>query len=212
MVELIISMVLLGLISVVMAGSLRFGARVWDAGAERGEWINRTEITQNFLRQHIGQASASRPADEAADEEDAFADEMEQTFSGAPNRLRFVAPGPAQAGVAGFSRFELFVSEEGEEADLVLSIGLGEAAETGAADVDSSDARVLIEDIEAAAFRYFGAIEEGREPDWHDEWTDPGRVPSLVALQVSFPEGDRRVWPELVIAPRLGAASAREPG
>ena len=86
-------------------------------------------------------------------------------------------------------------------ASLVLSIGLGDVAESG----EAADRRVLIEGIETAAFRYYGALEEGREPDWHDEWTDPERLPALVALRVSFPEGDRRPWPELVIALRLGA-------
>lgn len=201
LVELLVSIALLGLISVAMAGSLRFGARVWDTGAERGEWLNRAEITQNFLRQHIGQAATERPADDAAEEPDAFADAPEQAFRGAPDHLRFVAPAPVQAGVGGFSRFDLFVSGDVESRALVLSIGLGELAET--------DERVLIEDIETAAFRYYGALEEGREPDWHDEWTDPERLPALVALRVSFPEGDRRPWPELVIALRLGAAPAR---
>lgn len=208
LVELLVSMALLGLISVAMAGSLRFGARVWDTGAERGEWINRAEITQNFLRRHIGQAAAARPAGrgtrtrEARDQApDAFNDAPEQAFSGASDRLRFVAPAPVQAGIGGFSRFDVFVSGGVESRSLVLSIGLGDVAESG----EAADRRVLIEGIETAAFRYYGALEEGREPDWHDEWTDPERLPALVALRVSFPEGDRRPWPELVIALRLGA-------
>ena len=219
LVELLVSIALLGLISVAMAGSLRFGARVWDTGAARGEWLNRAEITQNFLRQHIGQAAAPRPRDSRAvapealaEAPDAFADEPEQTFGGASDRLRFTAPAPVQAGVGGFSRFELFLSDEGEGSDLVLSIRLGEVGESDAAAPETSDARVLIEGIEAAAFRYYGALEEDREADWHDEWTEPDRLPALVALRVTFPDGDRRVWPELVIALRLGAAAAaREP-
>ena len=219
LVELLVSIALLGLISVAMAGSLRFGARVWDTGADRGEWINRAEITQNFLRRHLGQAARPRSgrrgavAPEAraqgpaalAQEPDAFNDAPEQAFSGAPDRLRFVAPAPVQAGVGGFSRFDVFVSGDVESRSLVLSIDLGGAAESGEAAPETSDARVLIEGIEAVAFRYYGALEEGREPDWHDEWTDPERLPALVALRVSFPEGDRRPWPELVIALRLGA-------
>lgn len=210
LVELLVSIALLGLISVAMAGSLRFGARVWDTGADRGEWINRAEITQNFLRRHLGQAATPRGAvalEARAQEPDAFADPSEQAFSGAPDRLRFVAPAPVQAGVGGFSRFEIFVSGDAESRDLVLSINLGEVAESGEAAPETSDARVLIDDIESAAFRYYGALEEGREADWHDEWTDPDRLPALVALQVSFPEGDRRPWPELVIALRLGASA-----
>ncbi len=208
LVELLVSIALLGLISVAMAGSLRFGARVWDTGADRGEWINRAEITQNFLRRHISQAATPRAQGPAAlaQEPDAFNDAPEPAFSGAPDRLRFVAPAPVQAGVGGFSRFELFISGDAESRRLVLSIELGDPGEAAP---ETSDARVLIDDIESAAFRYYGALEEGREADWHDEWTDPDRLPALVALQVSFPEGDRRPWPELVIALRLGAAPRR---
>jgi hypothetical protein len=210
---------LLGLISVAMAGSLRFGARVWDTGADRGEWINRAEITQNFLRQHIGQVAAPRGAAVRAaraqapevptEAPDTFADAQDPGFSGAPERLRFVAPAPIQAGVGGFSRFELYVRGGGERRDLVLSIDLSEAAENGQGAPEETDARVLIEGIEAASFSYYGALEAGRNPDWHDEWTDPAHLPTLVALQVTFPEGDRRPWPELVIALRLGAAAVR---
>ena len=214
LVELLVSIALLGLISVAMAGSLRFGARVWDTGAARGEWLNRAEITQNFLRQHIGQAAPPRSggrggvAPEAlAEAPDAFADEPEQAFSGAPGRLRFVAPAPVQAGVGGFSRFDLFVNGGVESRALVLSISLGEVAESAETALETSDARVLIEGIEAAAFRYYGTLEGDREADWHDEWSDPERLPALVALRVSFPEDDRRVWPELVIALRLGGSS-----
>ncbi len=209
LVELLVSIALLGLISVAMAGSLRFGARVWETGADRGEWINRAEITQNFLRRHISQAATARSAGRGTETPEAFADASEQAFSGAPDRLRFVAPAPVQAGVGGFSRFNFFVSGDVENRRLVLSIELGDVAETGVAAPETSDVRVLIEGIETAAFRYYGALEEGREPDWHVEWTDPERLPALVALRVSFPEGDRRPWPELVIALRLGAAPRR---
>lgn len=219
LVELLVSVALLGLISVAMAGSLRFGARVWDRGAERGEWINRAEITQNFLRQHIGQAitplGAAVPAARArapavpTEAPDAFADARDQRFSGAPERLRFVAPAPIQAGVGGFSRFDLYVRGGGERRDLVLSIDLSEAVEAGQGSREETDTRVLIEGIEAASFSYYGALDAGRKPGWHDEWTDPARLPTLVALQVTFPEGDRRPWPELVIALRLGAAAVR---
>ncbi len=211
LVELLVSVVLLGLISVAMAGSLRFGARVWDTGAERGEWINRAEITQNFLRQHIGQVAAARAQAPVvpAEAPDPFADAQDDGFSGEPERLRFVAPAPIQAGVGGFSRFDLYVRGGGERRDLVLSIDLSEAAEAGQGAPEETDTRVLIKGIEAASFSYYGALEAGREPDWHDEWTDPAHLPTLVALQVSFPEGDRRPWPELVIALRLGAAAAR---
>ena len=41
------------------------------------------------------------------------------------------------------------------------------------------------------------------EPFWHETWIDRPAPPALVRIRVKFPAGDRRVWPELIVAPRI---------
>ena len=57
LVELLVAITLLGLIAVALSGALRFGARVWDVGTERGAQSSRVEAAQNFLRRRIAEAN-----------------------------------------------------------------------------------------------------------------------------------------------------------
>ncbi|MCH8167516.1 MAG: hypothetical protein IIC03_06255, partial [Proteobacteria bacterium] len=69
--------------------------------------------------------------------------------------------------------------------------------------------RVLIEGIEEAKFGYYGAARAGAEAEWRERWDGAGGLPALIALEVAFPAGDPRSWPELVVAPRYGAGGWR---
>jgi hypothetical protein len=47
------------------------------------------------------------------------------------------------------------------------------------------------------------------EAEWRESWDGADGLPALIALEVVFPAGDPRSWPELMVAPRL-AATARD--
>ncbi len=59
--------------------------------------------------------------------------------------------------------------------------------------------------IEAAKFGYYGAERAGAEAEWRERWDVADRLPALIVLEVAFPAGDSRSWPDLVVAPRLAA-------
>ena len=54
-------------------------------------------------------------------------------------------------------------------------------------------------------FRYFGSPRDGGAAVWQDEWIMRTTPPELVAISVTFPKGDRRAWPLLVIHPGIDA-------
>ena len=54
-----------------------------------------------------------------------------------------------------------------------------------------------------------GVIEGGDAADWQRVWRDRTRLPALVRLAIDFPDGDRRFWPDLVVAPRIDAVAER---
>jgi general secretion pathway protein J len=62
---------------------------------------------------------------------------------------------------------------------------------------------VLLDRLVNAEFSYFGGGDEEVKPRWRDRWRDASKLPLLVRVQVTFPPGDRRRWPELVIAPAI---------
>ena len=55
------------------------------------------------------------------------------------------------------------------------------------------------------SFSYFGKRRVDKAPAWHDAWAAEPALPLLVSLKVRFRSGDTRLWPDLVIAPRITA-------
>lgn len=208
LVELLVALTLLGLVSVVLFGGLRFGTRAWEAGNARAERLAEVQAVQAVLRQRIVQAVLP----ENVGAESAFSDSP-ANFAGERDSLRFVALVPSRVGVGGFYLFELSVADDGDEARLELAWRLFRPDEPGDLDDEPEPGlggrRALIEGIEEAKFGYYGAENVGVEAEWRESWDGADSLPALIAIEVVFPDGDPRSWPELMVAPRL-AATARD--
>ncbi len=192
LVELLVVLALLGLTSLAMVGALRFGLRAWDTGERRVEQLNRIQAVQGFLRQRIHQAL---PTPRRADRT-----EPATTFAGTMEELRFTAPLPAHLGVGGLHVFALRLDQDGDGRRMVLDWRLDRPEESES--IEATGTAKLLDDVESMTLGYFGASRDGADPDWHDDadWTTG--LPDLVRLRVTFPAGDDRHWPELVVAPK----------
>jgi len=60
---------------------------------------------------------------------------------------------------------------------------------------------MLLADVAAVEFAYFGRDAENRRPAWHAEWHDRPALPVLVRMRIAFNDG--RQSPDLIVAPRL---------
>ncbi|HVJ51944.1 MAG TPA: prepilin-type N-terminal cleavage/methylation domain-containing protein [Aliidongia sp.] len=73
---------------------------------------------------------------------------------------------------------------------------------TGGKETDT----VLLDHVEQLNLSYWGGQDNGgagaQSLGWITEWTT-SFVPPLIKLQVKFPDGDRRHWPDIVVAPLL---------
>jgi hypothetical protein len=70
---------------------------------------------------------------------------------------------------------------------------------------DDENVVVLVENIADVSFGFFGAADADRngDPRWRDRWENMPGLPLLVRINVTFPDGDGRIWPELVVAPMI---------
>ena len=66
---------------------------------------------------------------------------------------------------------------------------------------------VLLEGIEDASIEVRTIDEEGKPGRWQDEWSVSAQLPPQVRVRVRFRD-ERRHWPDMVVALRLGAAYA----
>ena len=200
LVELLIALTLVGMLSVMLVGGLRFGTRVWETGHERSESFAEIEAVHGFLRRQLSQARLSA---QAARSPDAPAD-----FAGAAARVRFTGTLSAYVGVGGLYRFELAPVERAEGKVLQLAWQIYRPDRSEWFD-ENAARRDLIEGIEAVRLRYFGTPEGAADPQWHDAWDSVTALPALVRLELDFPSHDRRTWPELTVAPLAATGPQR---
>ena len=69
---------------------------------------------------------------------------------------------------------------------------------TGAERGKETTAR-LMENVTTIEFAYFGTPDARRPAQWWDSWDGTKGLPTLVRLRLSFPQGDRRRWPDLIV-------------
>jgi general secretion pathway protein J len=195
LVELLVGLSLLGLISLLLFGGLRFGLRAWEAGSARLAQSDEIEAVQNLLRRELAEA---QPVTLGLPEED-----PPVLFQGSGEALLFVAPLPSHRGIGGSHVFTLAVEGEGGDAQLMLRWHLFRADVAGQPLFDPKDSSPLLTGIDAIALSYFGRTAPDAPPQWLGRWDGSLGLPELVRIQVLFPPGDRRHWPDLVVAPRL---------
>ena len=195
LVELLIAMTLLALIVAALFGGLRLGARAWEAGAQRNSDLARLEVVQGLLRRQLSRAY---PIALTGSERG-----RRIVFEGDPTAVTFIAPAPAQIGLGGLYQMNLAVAEDEGNKRLVLTWQLSGAEEERLTESPGVETTVLIDRMAAIELSYFGPPDLRDEPRWFDRWDDAARLPSLVRIRIEFPTGDRRYWPELIVAPML---------
>jgi general secretion pathway protein J len=201
LVELLVGLTLFALMSVLMFGGLRLGLRAWESGGERIDEAAQVELVQSLLRGRLSQARLPRfmgPQDEDRNTLSAF--------NGTVDAMSFVAPLPIHSGNGGFGGFAVFLLTErqaGERASMELAWKIFRPDVFDRADFEPDEERVLLDDIAGTELAYYGQFDASRPPAWLDQWDGALGLPQLIRVRVSFPPGDRRRWPDLVVAPRL---------
>jgi general secretion pathway protein J len=195
LIELLVAITLLGVLMAALFGALRLGTRVWETGEAQLDASARVQVVQDFLRQQLGQTV---PMAGLADSGRASGTML---FVGTSAWLRFVSMLPEHLG-AGARILELALSEParaGGPADLVIRIQPFDLTGNDESTSDDEE-RVLIEGIESLEIGYFGSPNPNAKAVWWQQWQDQRELPRLIRVRVGFPPGDRRIWPELIVA------------
>lgn len=190
LLELLISMTLLALLSLLLFGGLRFGARAWERSEAHSTGMDEVRVVQGLLRHEIEQAY---PLFVTADPVNPFVD-----FSGSEAGMNFLAPAPQAMSGVGRARIVLEREADGRNVQLVMRA----RSELSRQDSNTRE-EPLLRNLASVRFAYFGADAPGAVPVWHDRWANVQTMPDLVRVDVKFLKGDARVWPELVVATQI---------
>jgi general secretion pathway protein J len=197
LLELLVAMTLLALLAGLLFGGLSFGVRVWEKGDAELEKLAELQIAQGLIRRVISRALLSDLP--RGENEDAA------IFEGTADGLLFVGPAPAQSLPGGFYRLSLRGDDVEGKRRLVMTWRLPVPDDKGPRADEDENLVVLVDGVADVTFAYFGAGDEDGEPGWRDRWEGVLGLPRLVRIDVTFRDGDARVWPKLIAAPMVAA-------
>jgi general secretion pathway protein J len=183
LVETLASLAVLALLSLLLTAGMQYGRiRLTRLDAEStGESI---EAAQDALRARLrdvfptGGFTGATPVVE---------------FDGDADRVAFMAPPPAAEAPSALRHYTLLLSPSG---DLTLN-----SISDVAADASQTERVVLLRGVSSLHLDYFGATAADGQTAWRQHWAQQSSLPRLVRMRLEFPQGDRRVWPTLLVAP-----------
>ena len=200
-----VALTLLGLVLAIIFGELRFATRAWDAADAKLDRNGELLSVHSFLRQRMQQIHV-RPQNVTQDEDDSPV-----IFDGNSRSMEFLGIMPANISLGGFYAISLSskIGEDGN--DLFISWRPFDEDGTRIVANTRDNSRILLRSVRDIRFSYFGQTSENAAPQWWDIWPARDAAPSLIRLEISFEDGDRRSWPELVVAPAAATAVLRLP-
>ena len=197
LIEVVIATTLLALALAIAFGTLRSASRATaraEAAAQREE---RLRAAQSFLRTQLSSALAV-PFE--FDGESGAA-----TFLRAsPGKLEYVGtmPGYLARGGAYLQTIELVRGADGQQ----LRFQHQQLTSDGAMEAEREPV-VLLDGIAEGSIEVRTIDEQGKPGRWQDRWQVSAQLPPQVRVRLRFRD-ERRDWPEMVVALRLGAAYA----
>jgi len=201
LVELLIAMTLLALIVLILFDALHLASRAWDDNGFAEGRVSETTMAREWIRRQLTQAQpitlrteTGRPA---------------LAFDGEPHAVTFIGAIPAHLNGGGLSWIRLRLVDSADGRQLVMD---RERYQRDFEPELGQEPRVLIEDIAAANFEYFGSPTPNEPATWHDQWTEIGYLPSLVRLELRFSSERDQPWPVLIAAPMIDGSRRAEHG
>jgi general secretion pathway protein J len=194
LIELLVAIALIGLLSVVLFGGLRFGVRATERTTAAADHSSQLALAFGVLQSQLGNAQPFPASPEPQNHQ--------IIFDGLPTQLEAITTAPSFLAAGGFFRLRLAAIGDSGQVRLVSEWGNPprRGQNTSEATLQPS---ILLEHMRAIRFAYFGKTDPEDPDDWHDEWQTVTTLPKMIRLRVQFSDG----WqaPDLIVAPRLAA-------
>lgn len=199
LVEILVAMALVGLLSTLVVGGLRFGAQAWTKAGQRSADAADIDAVRNVVRRAIVSAFPAFASSDLADRSVAF--------DGDRASLALVAPLPVaiEAGVSARQRF--FVAQNGRAPALFMGWRLDLPSSDESAPLPENMV-LLLDHVRAAHFGYFGQSDEMQERGWQESWTGRRFLPELVRVHIERDDPMLPPWPDFVAGPMASSTPA----
>jgi general secretion pathway protein J len=184
LLELLVTLVVLGLLMVTLTEGLRIGLQAWALEGRIGGRASGLETADRALRQLIGQAWPGEPRSQ------------DDGFTGTPHAVSFTTTLPEGLG-APFTH----------QAKVTLMVAAGHRLELQwsphyrrwIVQPPPPSAVVLLDGVQQLDLGFWQPALPPQQGRWLTVWTSP-TLPPLVRVRIVFPPGDARHWPDIVVA------------
>ena len=200
LLELLISLSIMGLILLIVFGALRIGSRAWEKGERDVEAHQRARIVLDLLKQQLASASLH---------EIKIGDEKPFYLKGNDRSVAFISRIPVLPGNSTGMAYVQYVVQDEVGGDRERLSFYEDSALLFAKDRDRNvpekdDFIVLIPEIESLRFEYLKGSEKDKDqPEWQEEW-DPVEDQGLpIAVRIIFTE--KPGMPQMRVIARIAA-------
>ncbi|CAB1274319.1 prepilin-type N-terminal cleavage/methylation domain-containing protein [Candidatus Nitrosacidococcus tergens] len=184
LVELLIAITLMGIIIVILFAGLRLATRSWEGVENKNSTTERFRVINHLFRRQI--RSLSLPFYIAPNRGRALA------FFGSEQSISFVAPFLEDLDLGGLYWITYELTYKDGESALVM---YWRPYRPNEQQINNSDREVLLENISAIHFSYFGALNQNLRPNWYNYWDNPNQPPQVIQLKI---EANDVEWPGIV--------------
>lgn len=185
LLELLVTMTLIGLVVVLISGALRVGIGAWERGTRKVSAIQNVRVALDLMKGQITSAMPVRVEKEGKEI---------QIFKGDSKHLAFVSsvaltPGPSSGAV--YARYAIEENGDGMERLVFLEADWAAVSPLMPAVPETMNGRrSLIQSARSIRFEFLSPLED-INPVWTDRWNeaDPLKMPSAVRITIT-PEGE----------------------
>lgn len=192
LIEMLVSLAILGMMATMLLGGLQTVGRFANRTVAQIDADDTVVAAQRLLRDRIEQLRPTINPNSAVAIVDANGDE---------GNFNFIAPPLARAEPDSLWRYRIVVTAAGDLL-LLTANSLDDRYNFTAPDDAGWQPLTLLNNVRTVRINYFGERLAGFGSSWQVNWIQRPQPPALVRIRVSFRDGDRRRWPDLVIRPR----------
>jgi general secretion pathway protein J len=203
LLELLVALLVLGLLVVGLAQGVRAGLTMWGAQTRRLSETAELDAGARVLRMLLTNMTALSPGNVgtgAAAPNAATPNAAIPNIEASSDKLTFVGDLPTGLGTTRRANITLELDQE----RLVLRWTPHRHERTTAPEPEPIEIE-LIRGVERLEFAYWGAGSPDQPAGWQDQ-SGSSQLPELIRVRLTFSKGDRRRWPDLIVAPSVSAS------
>ncbi|PUB76887.1 MAG: hypothetical protein DBO99_12365 [gamma proteobacterium symbiont of Ctena orbiculata] len=177
LLEVMVALLLLAIIMTTSVSMLFVNLKGWESLTSHGDAILHEHLIQKRVASMVQHLVPLVWLDQ---------NQRLLAIKGESRQLQFVSKSPQQYSAGGL--FEYLLVEERtpqQGSSLVLYFAPMDPKASALTLPEKGSRRVLISDLEAVEFSYFGSKRDQKRADWHDNWeTTSAHYPGLIGLKI----------------------------